>query len=218
MVRLSAAKYARSRSEVEKEIFARLAPPKPTVSAGMKPGASAAGASGSAGKSSFLDEWLEKRKQLGGGAKPPVMAPPSAPPRPIQAQNMQTSPTAPAQQLAQNTAPAAASQNLAMAPQSVPGASTTVSEGYAAAASPAEGQISAATTQQKAPSPQDIADSSWQRKRAMNDALQDDYNSESPAQSSGASGASIQSSDQQDDHLHLRKGETAQNEVVLKLR
>ncbi len=67
--RLSAAKYARPRSEVEKEIFARLAPPKPAT-----PGyaSSAPKPSGS----SFLDEWLAKRKQLGGGSQPPM---PSAP-------------------------------------------------------------------------------------------------------------------------------------------
>ncbi len=64
--RLSAAKYARPRSEVEAEIFKRLAPPpKP---AGAR---SASKTSGSGSGSSFLDEWLAKRKQLGGGHKPP---------------------------------------------------------------------------------------------------------------------------------------------------
>ena len=64
--RLSAAKYARPRSEVEREIFARIAPPKPVGGTGL-PTSTGAKPSGS----SFLDEWLAKRKQLGGGAQPP---------------------------------------------------------------------------------------------------------------------------------------------------
>lgn len=62
--RLSAAKYARPRADVEKEIFDRLAPSKTPVAAqapSAKPGSN----------SSFLDEWLAKRKQLGGASKPP---------------------------------------------------------------------------------------------------------------------------------------------------
>lgn len=55
--RLSAAKYARPRGMVEKEIFARLAPPKPQVSPRPTAVSSASG-------SSFLDEWLAKRQQL----------------------------------------------------------------------------------------------------------------------------------------------------------
>ncbi len=67
--RLSAAKYARPRTEVEREIFARLAPPKP-VNGGVMPGiGDSAGVKPSG--SSFLDEWLAKRKQLGGGSTPP---------------------------------------------------------------------------------------------------------------------------------------------------
>lgn len=84
--RLSAAKYARPRAEVEKEIFERLAPPKKVApgsvaSSGMNRPAGAAG-----GGSSFLDEWLEKRKQLSGsGAASPGLgspAPPQAPTAP----------------------------------------------------------------------------------------------------------------------------------------
>ena len=56
--RLSSTKYGRPRTEVEREIFMRLAPPK--QSPGSRPGASSA----PSGKGSFLDEWLEKRKQL----------------------------------------------------------------------------------------------------------------------------------------------------------
>ena len=64
--RLSAAKYARPRGEVEKEIFTRLAPAKKDESAGassLKP---------TGGSSSFLDEWLAKRKQLNGGTSAPT--------------------------------------------------------------------------------------------------------------------------------------------------
>jgi len=64
--RLSAAKYARPRSEVEQEIFGRLAPAKQPAGAPSSP--TTKPQSGS----SFLDEWLAKRKQLGGGSRPPA--------------------------------------------------------------------------------------------------------------------------------------------------
>ncbi len=67
--RLSAAKYARPRREVERDIFARLAPQKKNA-AGQA--LSQPGTVPKSSGSSFLDEWLEKRKQLGGGSKPPV--------------------------------------------------------------------------------------------------------------------------------------------------
>lgn len=85
--RLSAAKYARPRRDVEREIFARLAPPKP---AGAAPGATP-GVAGASSGSSFLDEWLAKRKQLGGGSQPPApfaasqVPPPPRPPVSLQA-------------------------------------------------------------------------------------------------------------------------------------
>lgn len=70
--RLSAAKYARPRSEVEREIFARLAPPKQP---GAKPNVTPLGDGGQRSSgSSFLDEWLAKRKQLGGGSRPPQLS------------------------------------------------------------------------------------------------------------------------------------------------
>lgn len=70
--RLSAAKYGRSRSQVEQEIFSRLRVKKdvlsaPSVSPGMigaPPSKSNVGTSGS----SFLDEWLAKRKQMASGS------------------------------------------------------------------------------------------------------------------------------------------------------
>lgn len=56
--RLSAAKYGKSRAEVEKEIFTRLGrgkdSQKTAPQAGMKP----------AGGSSFLDEWMARREQM----------------------------------------------------------------------------------------------------------------------------------------------------------
>lgn len=72
--RLSAAKYARPRAIVEKEIMTRLAPPS-------RPGDKRAGA-GPAQKpgSSFLDDWLAKRKQLSGAAGQGKPVAPSAPP------------------------------------------------------------------------------------------------------------------------------------------
>ena len=69
LVRLSAAKYGKPRAVVEKEIFDRLRSsqiPKPNSMQGI----SSAGQKPSAGGSSFLDEWLAKRQQLGG--KPAV--------------------------------------------------------------------------------------------------------------------------------------------------
>lgn len=72
--RLSAAKYARNRADVEREIFARLSPPKPPAMSTM-PQANGMPSAKSAG-SSFLDEWLAKRQQLGGANKPPTSMPP----------------------------------------------------------------------------------------------------------------------------------------------
>ena len=69
LVRLSAAKYGKPRAVVEKEIFERLGRNK-------KPAASSTGPSlnrpTAKSGSSFLDEWLSKRQQLGGG-KPGAM-------------------------------------------------------------------------------------------------------------------------------------------------
>jgi len=84
--RLSAAKYGKPRIQVEKEIFARLG----AAEAEKKAKAEALKksqqermtgmnrASGSAGGSSFLDEWLAKRKQMG-ATKPPTPAVPAQP-------------------------------------------------------------------------------------------------------------------------------------------
>ncbi len=78
--RLSAAKYARPRAEVEKEIFGRLAPSKTDA-----PQLGAEGAAKPKSGSSFLDEWLAKRKQMGGGSRPPAvsLAPSKPMPSPV---------------------------------------------------------------------------------------------------------------------------------------
>ena len=83
--RLSAAKYARPRREVEREIFERIAPPKKPDGAGALP----SGAPKSSSGSSFLDEWLAKRKQMGGGSNPPT-----APLKPASAMSTPSAPTA----------------------------------------------------------------------------------------------------------------------------
>lgn len=70
--RLSATKYARPRAEVEKEIDARMATVQKKVPAG-RPGVAAVPKKGSG--SSFLDDWLAKRKKLGGGNKAPQVSP-----------------------------------------------------------------------------------------------------------------------------------------------
>ncbi len=105
--RLSSAKYGRPRGQVEQEIFARLtvkkepaAPGMPVGPGGNRPaiGTSSTGASATSG-SSFLDEWLAKRKQMGGGqggqkhapgapaAQLPSAMPPAVPKWPVSPQN-----------------------------------------------------------------------------------------------------------------------------------
>lgn len=87
--KLSASKYGRPRAEVEKEIFARLQP-RP-VRPVMPPRSPAGGLPGGAGsKSSFLDEWKAKRRQLqqqaaAAGAAPGAPATPAASGRPAAA-------------------------------------------------------------------------------------------------------------------------------------
>ncbi len=65
LIRLSSAKYGRPRAEVEKEIFERLGQKRNQTN--LKAGA---GPRPKAGGPSFLDEWLAKREQLGGGRAP----------------------------------------------------------------------------------------------------------------------------------------------------
>lgn len=87
---LSAAKYGRPKAKVEAEIFGRLAtkePPKPTYPAGSPLGSARPQASGTsprptkpAGGSSFLDEWLaKKRVQQSTQTRPTAVRPAAAP-------------------------------------------------------------------------------------------------------------------------------------------
>jgi hypothetical protein len=88
MKRLSAAKYGFSRAAIEKEIFARLEPPKPQ---GVPSGGPAGGprtmqrgapqAATPSKPASFLDEWLSKRQKL---ATQPATTPSSRPTMPVQ--------------------------------------------------------------------------------------------------------------------------------------
>ena len=99
--RLSAAKHGKPRAVVEKEIFDRLGAADKAKQDRLdqmrsmqgKAAPAAAGAAGGASKpgSSFLDEWLAKRQQLGGQqsgtpkATPPATAPLPASPPPLNA-------------------------------------------------------------------------------------------------------------------------------------
>lgn len=114
--RLSAAKYARPRSEVEKEIFARLAPPKPAGS--PAPGG---GASTPKSGSSFLDEWLAKRKQLSAQAPVQSSGATVAPgvPSPLLA-DAQTKGVPPPVPVAAGATPAAGGQEVAVSQSPAP--------------------------------------------------------------------------------------------------
>jgi hypothetical protein len=97
--RLSAAKYGKPRAVVEKEIFDRLGAAEKAKrdrleqmrSMQGKAGAATGTAAPAKQGSSFLDEWLAKRQQLGGQqsgtskATPPVTAPLPATPPPLNA-------------------------------------------------------------------------------------------------------------------------------------
>lgn len=80
MKRLSATKYGFTRAVVEKEIFARLEPPRtapaPALGASSGPARPAAPAPApSGGGSSFLDDWLSKRQKLAAGKTTPAAGP-----------------------------------------------------------------------------------------------------------------------------------------------
>ena len=86
LIKLSSAKYGKPRAVVEKEIFERMGRAK-TVGA---PSPASAKPVAKGGGSSFLDEWLTKRKQLG-GTKPSAPVPPSTP-KPMQAPEFGSAP------------------------------------------------------------------------------------------------------------------------------
>lgn len=119
--KLSAAKYGRPRDQVERDIAARISvqqPSQPAAGAG-RPG----GAAGAGGGSSFLDEWLAKRKQMNAkkpqSAAAPSSAPASRPGSPAaQPARPQTAPASSAQPLrAQPAVPPASSLSQAPRPQ-----------------------------------------------------------------------------------------------------
>ena len=120
--KLSAAKYGRPRDQVERDIAARISvqqPSQPAAGAG-RPG----GAAGAGGGSSFLDEWLAKRKQMN-AKKPQSAAAPSGaqasrPGSPTtQPTRPQTTPASSAQPLRAQPAMSPASSSQAPRPQPV---------------------------------------------------------------------------------------------------
>ena len=121
--KLSAAKYGRPRDQVERDIAARISvqqPSQPAAGAGRPGGGAGAGAGGG---SSFLDEWLAKRKQMNAkkpqSAAAPSSAPISRPGNPAaQPARPQTAPASSAQPLrAQPAVPSASSLSQAPRPQ-----------------------------------------------------------------------------------------------------
>lgn len=119
LVRLSAAKYGKPRAVVEKEIFDRLGRSRTVADEKPRPAKSG---------SSFLDEWLSKRQQLGGNA-PSAPVPASASPRPF------TPPGAPSGAANQPpfgatnspTSPVGVTSSGAQAPVAVPGSAVSSS-------------------------------------------------------------------------------------------
>ncbi len=95
LIRLSAAKYGKPRAQVEKEIFTRLGQSNKSSSA---PRAVSAGGGAKPGGSSFLDDWLAKRKQLGGSQTtgPMASASPASNAAPLSSSPTQPVPVAPA--------------------------------------------------------------------------------------------------------------------------
>jgi len=120
--KLSAAKYGRSRSEINAEIFKRLgegdAARRAKMEALKKAQSQRVGASKPSGGSSFLDEWLAKRQQLGGSTPKPNAGQPAsaATARPVQPTGMQSAPTQ-----GPLSTPAASQPSDAAASQAQPG-------------------------------------------------------------------------------------------------
>ncbi|MFZ1257966.1 MAG: TraM recognition domain-containing protein [Candidatus Saccharimonas sp.] len=117
--RLSAAKYGRPRGQVEQEIFARLSVKKETptepklgIPGATPPQTPTKPASGS----SFLDEWLAKRKQMTPAAASPGSVVPGAAP-PGQASIVSSAPSVPA-----GSPPLSATTTLGTAPLDKTGA------------------------------------------------------------------------------------------------
>ena len=103
--RLAAAKYGRPRAQVEQEIFKRLSVKKEAGAAPLGAAKSASGVS-KPGGSSFLDEWLAKRKRMTGGVSAPAAGPQQRPAVPASvAQPPVPDETAKTNSVAQDVAP-----------------------------------------------------------------------------------------------------------------
>lgn len=158
--RLSAAKYGRPRAQVEKEIFDRLgaaekekkerleelrkrsgagAPGVPPAFSSGAPGAKLPGGSGS----SFLDDWLAKRQQLG-GAKSPATGSPTLP---------TSTPVSPSSSMAppMAAAPPTSSEPILPMPDSKPVA-PSISSSIPSTSTPADAIAKSKDVEQKQPS------------------------------------------------------------------
>ena len=149
MKRLSATKYGFGRAVVEKEIFARLEPPKPQAPPMGAPRPAGSGGSPFAqqpaprpaggGGASFLDEWLAKRQKLNtAGSTPAVGAAPisgsQTTPRPVATAQPFTQPSvAPQPALSPQPAPL---PTAPAAPQANPVAPTITQQSPVATAIP----------------------------------------------------------------------------------
>ncbi len=128
--RLSAAKYGHPRATIEREIMQRLRPPQPPQVNGAIPGSINTASSGAPRSgSSFLDEWLAKRKQLTPAAPAATAITPAGP--------MLTSPGKPNEQVQPQTELQAATE-----PQ-LKGDSPTVTEEPASVSAAAPGATDA---------------------------------------------------------------------------
>ncbi len=143
LIRLSSAKYGKPRAVVEKEIFERIGQKKaiqPTVGPPSAPAKN--------GGSSFLDEWLAKRQQLGGtsAVRQPVLAT-GSPLTPVAARP--SAAPVPMQQLQQAVPPVGASQAVFQAPAQQPTRQPIVSTPIQQSASPQPQPSAAIGSEQK---------------------------------------------------------------------
>lgn len=187
LIRLSSAKYGRPRAEVEKEIFTRLGQAKSAPTAKPVPGPKSGGGS-------FLDEWLAKRQQLGGGGS---AAKPGMTPRPAAAR--------PAGSMAPpasvRPAPGPAAAPTPTAPVLAPGPAGPTHEATPkplTTAAPSPAMPAAAPIQDVSPAP--VAPATPQ---TMADKMQAELDALPPEPSN---------------HLDLRGGSNADEEVTVKLR
>lgn len=152
LVRLSSAKYGKPRAVVEKEIFERLGRDKQQSPNQVQP--SVASKQTSKG-SSFLDDWLAKRKQIGGGSPQRPISQTPISPQPIRAINHQYAPD-PVTDIAANTPQTPASSPARSNLQQQPVAASSVltppqgiSPSYVNTAQAADMQVRTASIQQQ---------------------------------------------------------------------